>query len=264
MGLTMLIGMVTVLPWTVAFLFTTTDTQAVASSSIPIYTVYLQATRSRDAATVLTVWIVFVYWGALVSCIVTTGRLAYSFARDEGLPFSRLFAKVHPKQEAPVNATLACAAVIILYGLIYIGSTTAFNSFISMSILSLNVTYAVPQAIVLIRGRERILPKRPFNLGPFLGPICNGFSMLWVPFITILFCFPTLLPTTAKSMNYVSVIASGISLLILISWWAGKRKTFSGPVRLFAFLSLCLFIILREADPNRKLKSRASRLSHRQ
>ncbi|KAB8278901.1 amino acid transporter [Aspergillus minisclerotigenes] len=229
MGLTMLIGILTVIPWTVAFLFSITDTDAVASSSIPVYTIYLQATRSQPAATVLTVWILFVYFGALVSCIVTTGRLAYAFARDGGLPCSGFFVKLHPKYPSPINATMACAAVIIIYGLIYIGSAAAFNSFISMSILSLNLTYALPQAILLIRGRERVLPNRPFNLGRHFGPICNAFSILWVLLITIIFCFPTSIPTTVASMNYVSVIIVGISFLILVSWWGGKRKTFSGP-----------------------------------
>ncbi|OOQ82084.1 putative amino acid permease [Penicillium brasilianum] len=229
MGLTMLIGILTVIPWTIAFLFSITDTGAVASSSIPVFTIYLQATRSQPAATVLTVWILFVYFGALVSCIVTTGRLAYAFARDGGLPYSEFFVKIHPVHQSPINATMGCAAVVVVYGLIYIGSAAAFNSFISMSILSLNSTYALPQAILLIRGRERVLPKRTFALGRHLGPICNAFSILWVLFITIIFCFPTSIPTTAASMNYVSVIIVGISVLILVSWWAGKRKTFFGP-----------------------------------
>ncbi|KAJ5951948.1 amino acid transporter [Penicillium vulpinum] len=230
MGLTMLIGMTTVIPWTLVFLFSITDVDDVTSSSIPVYTIYLQATQSQSAATVLTVWILFVYFGALVSCIVTTGRLAYAFARDGGLPYSTFFARINSKHQAPVNATGACAGVIILYGLIYIASVTAFNSFISMSILSLNLTYALPQAILLFRGREHILPKRPFDLGRHLGPICNAFSILWVVFITILFCFPTSIPTTTVSMNYVSVVITGISLLIMVSWWGGKRKTFSGLI----------------------------------
>ncbi|KAJ5689953.1 amino acid transporter [Penicillium macrosclerotiorum] len=229
MGLTIIIGMITVIPWTISFLFCISDTDAVASSSIPIYTIYLQATRSQPAATVLTVWILFVYFGALVSCIVTTGRLAYAFARDGGLPYSEIFARVHPTHQVPINATVACAAVVIIYGLIYIGSSTAFNSFISMSILSLNLTYALPQAILLARGRESILPRRPFTLGRYLGSICNAFSILWVLFITIMFCFPTSVPTTVAGMNYVSVIIVGISFLILLSWWGGKRNTFSGP-----------------------------------
>jgi amino acid transporter len=259
----MLIGILTVIPWTVAFLFSITDTDAVASSSIPVYTIYLQATRSQPAATVLTIWILFVYFGALISCIVTTGRLAYAFARDEGLPCSEYFVKIHPTYKSPVTATMACAVVIIIYGLIYIGSAAAFNSFISMSILSLNLTYALPQGILLARGRDRVLPKRSFTLGRRIGPICNAFSILWVLFITIIFCFPTSIPTTAASMNYASVIIVGIPFLILLSWWGGKRKTFSGPVGLPCLVtqSLILLSILRFCNANfiRQLRYEGSR-----
>jgi choline transport protein len=230
MGVTMLVGMITVIPWTLAFLFTTTDNSAVASSAIPIHTVYLQATHSQTAATAFTTWILLVYSGALVSCMVTTGRLAYAFGRDGGIPFSSFFSRIHPRQKVPVNATMACFVFIILYGLIYIGSTTAFNSFISMSILSLNITYVAPQAIVLYRGRRAVLPQRHFRLGHYVGIFCNGFSTLWVAFISVIFCFPTSVPTTKGSMNYVSVVIFGILLAVLALWYGGKRKSFTGPV----------------------------------
>ncbi|KAJ5927793.1 amino acid permease [Penicillium verhagenii] len=229
MGMTMLIGMLTVIPWTVAFLFTLTDVDKVISSAIPIHTVYSQATNSETAATILTVWILFIYSGALVSCIVTTGRLTYAFSRDGGLPFSSFFSRVDSRNQVPINATLACFGFVSIYGLIYIGSTTAFNSFISMSIMSLNITYVVPQAIAVYRGRDRVLPERPFRLGRCVGTFCNWFSTLWVAFISLMFCFPATNPTTVGSMNYVSVVLVGISVVILALWYGGKRKIFVGP-----------------------------------
>jgi choline transport protein len=117
----------------------------------------------------------------------------------------------------------------VLYGLIYIGSTTAFNSFISLAILGLNVTYAIPQAVVVLRGRDNVLPKRHFNLGPVFGPFCNIFSALWMSLFGVLFCFPIFLPVTAQNMNYLSVVVVGVCLFILALWWGGKRKTFTGP-----------------------------------
>ncbi|KIW62459.1 hypothetical protein PV04_10632 [Phialophora macrospora] len=117
----------------------------------------------------------------------------------------------------------------MLYSLIYIGSTTAFNSINAIAILALNVTYAIPQGIVLIYGRDKVLPKRHFNLGPYFGPFCNMFWCLWVSLYTVLFCFPLFIPTTADSMNYVSVVTVGVIVLILFFWYAGKRKTFVGP-----------------------------------
>ncbi|KAJ6104958.1 amino acid permease [Penicillium sp. IBT 16267x] len=105
MGMTMLIGMSTVIPWTIAFLFTLTDIDAIIGSAIPIHTVYSQATSSETAATIRTVWILFIYSGALVSCIVTTGRLTYAFSRDGGLPFSSFFSRVDSRNQVPINAT---------------------------------------------------------------------------------------------------------------------------------------------------------------
>ena len=243
LGFTMLVGMITAIPFTIALLFSMTDSNAVADSSVPVYTVYLQATRSQAAATVLTVWIIFIYFGAVVSCLVTAGRLTFSFSRDGGLPFSAFFAKVATNQKAPVNATMGCSVLISLYGLVYIGSTTAFSSFINMATLALNVSYVIPQGIVLFRGRESVFPKYPFpfRLGRFVGPACNFFSVAWMLLMTVLACFPSALPTTSQSMNYVSVVVCGIVLLICLTWLGGKRKTFTGPVSFgYVFFGGCI------------------------
>jgi len=242
MLLTMAIGIVTSVIWTMAFMFSTSELDDVATSPLPIYTVYLQALRSEAGATVFACWLLWVYFGASIGCIATTGRLAWAFARDNGLPFSKTLAKVHPTLRLPVNATLVCMVFVILYTLIYIGSTTAFNSIVSMAVWSLNVTYAIPQGIVLFYGRNKVLPRRQFTLGTYLGPCCNAFSCLWVLLYTVLFCFPLFYPPEVGNMNYVSVVIAGVILIIVVFWFAGKRKTFVGPV---CYGLLCLLIATR-------------------
>ena len=142
-----------------------------------------------------------------------------------------MFASVNTTLQTPINATVVCVVFCSLYGLIFIGSTTAFSSIISMSILALNISYAVPQVILLARGRERVLPSRIFKLGKF-GVFVNAFSCAWVAFYTLIFCFPVFLPAEVESMNYVSVVLAGIILFILVFWFAQKKKTFTGPVGL--------------------------------
>jgi hypothetical protein len=146
MMLSLVISALSVIPWTLAFMFSTNDLEAVGSSTFPILEVYQQALNNRSGATFLAVWLLVVYFGSIVSATATTGRLAWAFARDDGLPFSPTLAKIHPRLQMPVNATCAASVFVAVYGAIYVGSTTAFNSFISMSILSLNVTYAIPQS----------------------------------------------------------------------------------------------------------------------
>jgi choline transport protein len=227
--MTMVIGTVTSFLWTIAFMFSSNDLEEVSASYLPILAVFYQALDSKGGSAFLAVWLLFVYYGASISCFLTAGRLTWAFARDNGLPFSRFFAKVHPTLQVPVNASLLTMVFCAAYGAIYIGSTTAFNSFISLSILGLNITYAIPQGIVLFRGRDKVLPARQFDLGPILGPFSNAFSVLWTLFITILFCFPVFLPATVENMNYVSVVLVGVAVLTLCVWWGGKRKTFTGP-----------------------------------
>lgn len=225
----MIIGVFTVMVWSIAFLFSVSDLDAIMASPAPIMTVIFQAIRNDRVALFFSVWLWLTYLSATVSCYATSGRLVWAFARDNGLPFSNYFRKVHPTLRTPVNATVLTAVFAILYGAIYVGSTTAFNSFISVSILGLNITYMAPQAIVAIRGRDKVLPPRPFAMGHWTGLFCNVFSTLWVAMYTVWFCFPTFLPVEAKSMNYLSVIAVGVLLFILLSWFLGKRKTFTGP-----------------------------------
>lgn len=229
MGLTMVVGAVTVIPWTIAIMFATSDLDAVAKSTFPIITAYEQALRSRVGATVLGAWFMCMLLAATVSGVLTTSRLVWAFSRDNGLPKSHLFDQVHPRFEAPINSTILVGVFLVLYGAIYCGSTNAFNSFISLSILGLNITYVVPQFIAYWRGRDRVLPDRQFNLGPWFGPFCNVSSTVWVAFTGVLFCFPTYLPVEAGSMNYLSVVVAGVALLIAGMWFGGKRNTFSGP-----------------------------------
>lgn len=231
MLITVVIGIVTTIPWTLAFMFSIQDLDRVSSSSLPIVEVYFQTLRNSQAATAfLTTWLLFIYFGACLSCTVTTGRLIWALARDNGMPFSGTFSTVNKRLEVPVHATLFAGVFCTLYGLIYIGSTTAFNSFIATAILFLNVTYAIPQAVVLFRGRATTLPSRHLDLGPVLGLFCNIFSVLWVALFTVIFCFPTFVPVTASGMNYVSVIIAGVCLFTTLLWWTSKRKTFTGPI----------------------------------
>lgn len=230
MGMTVLIGVVTVIPWTLAFMFSAQDFDKISSSALPIMELYYQALRhSRAGAAFFTTWLLFVYFGACIACTVSTSRQIWAFARDNGMPFSDHLSKVDKRFEVPVNAALFTGVFCTLYGLIYIGSTTAFNSFIAMSILSLNLTYAIPQAVVLFRGRSKVLPARSFNLGPIMGRFCNLFSTLWVALFTVIFCFPVFRPVTAGSMNYVSVIIAGVFVFVAALWFLQKRKTFTGP-----------------------------------
>lgn len=99
---------------------------------------------------------------------------------------------------------------------------------VSAAIIFQQTSCIIPQAVLLYRGREKVLPQRPFKLGR-LGPAINAIAVSWVVFLDVLYCFPVMLPVTPKNMSYVSVVSTGLVLFVIVLWFTTKRPVFSGP-----------------------------------
>ena len=149
--------------------------------------------------------------------------------RDGGLPFSRFFARVHPSQKLPVNSLILTTVLVIIFGLIFLGSSAAFNAILSASVVALGVSYAIPPAINCLRGRRMLPATRPFKLSEPVGWACNLVGIAYAIVTTVLFLFPPALPVTGPSMNYC-IVAFGIVLIIsVLTWIFDGRKNYKGP-----------------------------------
>jgi choline transport protein len=98
-----------------------------------------------------------------------------------------------------VNATAVVFGFGAIFGLMYLASTTAFNNIIAVCTLFLNVTYAFPQGLLLWRGRD-VLPPRWLNLGRW-GIFINAFSVIWICFMTVIWCFPSFAEVEVSNMS---------------------------------------------------------------
>ncbi|KAL3434919.1 amino acid permease-domain-containing protein [Aspergillus tetrazonus] len=239
---TLMIGLATTLPLFIALLLFSSDTVEIMDSPLPSAELIHQATGSRAGTMFLIIWILIVYISCLPSQWVTSGRLAWAFARDNGTPFPRYFSAISPTFQFPVRTTTAAFVFVLLYGLLYLASTTAFNSIITSAVLFLNITYAAPQGILLLRRARSllastsktntnmsILPPRYLNLGILLGSFCNAFSILWIIVLGVFVCFPPEIPVNLASANYTPAVVVGIFGLILLFWGLGGREMFKGP-----------------------------------
>ena len=115
-----------------------------------------------------------------------------------------------------------------IYGVLYFASTTAFNSIVNTAVLFLNITYVVPQGIVLMRRKQRNLPRRYLDLGGF-GYFCNAFSVLWIVVQGVFVCLPTSLPVEVDTMSYTSAVLVGLFATISVMWLIIGRTSFEGP-----------------------------------
>ncbi|KAL3462688.1 amino acid/polyamine transporter I [Aspergillus heterothallicus] len=203
---TMAIGITTAIPFIIVLLCGIHDMDAVQNAWIPILEAFYQATGSRAVATLMQACLAGLYFTTVSTQWVSVSRISWTLARDNALPFSPLFATISPTRKFPVRATLLSATFCLVFGLIYIASSTAFNSVVNMATLLQNLAYTVPQGILALqRRRGKLSTEREFGLSrgtsEALGYAVNGFSVVWLVFTGVLFCFPTRVPTTKWSMN---------------------------------------------------------------
>jgi amino acid transporter len=185
----------------------------ISSTSGPLLQIFMDATNNRAGSTCLLMFPLLCMVFTTVALMATSSRMSYAFARDRGLPFSRVFAKVHRTLDVPLNALLWTTGWVVIFGLIFLGSTSTFNAITAASVVALGVSYGIPPAINVLRGRRMLPESRAFKLpGPF-GWFCNLVGIAWTILTTVLFVFPPVTPVTSNSMNY-AIAAFGVILTI--------------------------------------------------
>lgn len=123
---------------------------------------------------------------------------------------------------------------VIIFGCVYLGSTSALNAILSSSVVLLQISYCVPVILLIVRGRHLldtaagpVLSQQPrtINLGRFGLPI-NLFGVLFAIFTSVFFCFPPELPVSGPNMNYVSVVIAIVFIISGLTYWIqGKKYT---------------------------------------
>jgi len=94
---------------------------------------------------------------------------------------------VNHTYDVPVWALLLSTIVCALLGLIYLGSSAAFNAFTGVATICLGCSYAFPVLCSLLR-RRKMVKNAPYSLGRF-GYFINITTVVWITFSIVLFCF---------------------------------------------------------------------------
>ncbi|KAI5925509.1 amino acid transporter [Camillea tinctor] len=176
----------------------------------------------------LTVLVLVITLFCSISITVAASRCTWAFARDNALPFARLWSRVDARHGTPIWALALTTLVQVLLGLINLGSSSAFLAFVSVGVISLAVSYGIPVAISLYYRRREVNGAR-WTMGPLLGPVVNALALAWILFEVVLFSMPTALPVTEASMNYAIVVFLGFMALSAIWYALYARKVYKGP-----------------------------------
>lgn len=96
-------------------------TTVIESGAGPLLEIFFIATNNRVGAVCLLVFPLICFIFAGISVLTTASRLTFAFARDGGLPASKLWWKVHPTLGVPLNALCLDCFVVLIFGCIYLG-----------------------------------------------------------------------------------------------------------------------------------------------
>lgn len=149
-----------------------------------------------------------------VACTTAASRCVWAFSRDGAIPGSRWWRQVNRKLDMPLNAMLLGSTVEALLGLIYFGSTAAFNAFSGSGVIFLTIAYVMPIAVSLFTGRKH-LAGAPWNFG-VIGLVCNV--------IAVGKCCTINLSTNATNHHISLVTAGHASLQLPVLQPCHRRK----------------------------------------
>lgn len=194
---------------------------------------YLQLfdnTGSVGVATLLCIVVLLLLYVGNVTCLATSSREVFAFARDKGFPFSSWLAEINRHNHVPYNAVYAVSFWAGVICLIDLGSTFAFNIVVSLNLLALVSTYALSiGCVTLKRMRGKELPPARWSLGKWGLPI-NMFAVAYCIFVVIWSSFPAALPVSLDSANWAPAIWVGVFLLSIITYLLHGKTHYTAPV----------------------------------
>lgn len=197
----------------------------------------------NNGAIVLMVLAMVCVWHCGLFSMTSNSRMMYGFSRDRGkllvlypsvnnrpgLP--SFFNKVDARFKSPIRTIWLAATLSFCLALPSLGSAVAFSAATSIATIGLYISYGIPILIGLIYPSN--FRRGPFRLGPLSRPVAVV-GVLWIGFISIVFCLPTANPVTEQTLNYTPVAVGIVATWAFGSWFLWARTWFTGPVRQIA------------------------------
>lgn len=124
-----------------------------------------------------------------------------------------------------------CGHQILLW-LIEIGSTVAFNAFLSLAIAGFYSSFLISASIMLfyrLRTPQSMTPWGPFRMGRAGTPM-TLFSIAYSAQGMFFSFWPPDSKVTPASMNWSVVVYAGIIGMSMVFWLTHGRRVYKGPL----------------------------------
>ncbi|KAF5021259.1 hypothetical protein F66182_6657 [Fusarium sp. NRRL 66182] len=190
--------------------------------------IFYRVMGTQAGGIALTALVLIVTLFCSISITVAASRTTWAFARDRAIPLSRVWSRVSRRHGTPIMALVLTTVIEMLLGLIYLGSSSAFNAFIAVGVIGLATSYGIPIALSMLTRRAGV-NTAPWTFGKRIGWVINILALAWICFEFILFSMPPAIPVTPVTMNYAIAVFFGFMTMSAFWYVVHARHVYKGP-----------------------------------
>ncbi len=155
-----------------------------------------------------------------------------------------LLFQVERHTSVPLISIIVTTIIACLLSLINIGSSTAFNDVISLTIDGLYGSYLICCSLLLWRrcagaislpnerspNQHGTLTWGPWHLQGWFGIAVNAFACVYMIIILFFSFWPPVTPTKTSTMNYSALVTGAVLIFSVFYYLLRARKVYTGPV----------------------------------
>ncbi|KAI1762688.1 amino acid transporter [Hypoxylon sp. FL1150] len=233
---------------TIALMFCLTDIDAAVTAAetmfYPFLEVFRSGVNSTAGAVVMASVVLILATASSVGVYASASRMIWSFARDNGLPFSRHLSKLTRGSSLPIYAILSTMGIAGLLSLIVLGSSVALSALLSLIVAALYSSYLLVCGLFLWRrctggfqhsedagNQSEGLVWGPWKLPEPLGILNNVFACVYSAVLLFWSFWPQTFEPTPETFNW-SILIFGAVVLFSVVWYILRaRHYFRGPIK---------------------------------
>jgi len=174
------------------------------------------------------VFVAFVVFSMFAILVVGAGaqaRLAFSMARDNMLPLSRVLRKVNPRSQTPIVALLVFAVIdvgVLIYGY---SQPSAFGTLVGATAIIPYIIYFLITVAYAVKRRTTDTIPGTFTLGRWAWPVI-GFVLVYSALIMLVLALPAPFRGADKVLLYGFILA--VLWYVCALYWRLRRGTAGG------------------------------------
>jgi amino acid transporter len=192
------------------------DPAAAAATGDSAFTFIVGSVLPRGLSIILFAGIALAQYLCGLATVTSASRMAYAFARDGGLPFSKHLRRVSPRFRTPAAAVWSTAVLSVAFTLY----ARVYSTIAAVCVIFLYLSYALPTALGFAAHGRTWTTMGPFTLGRWYRPLAA---------ISVIGCLALVVIGVQPPNDLALWIVLGCFGVAAAIWFGVERKRFVGP-----------------------------------